>query len=163
MFSGYFSFSFDELSGELKEVNHTLVPDDKQKDFFILPAFDSNESPFYRKVEYVDDLAKATEGLVQEENQVKEVYADGSRLLDVKMSLNLKKLGAIKHKRWSFQDECRFSLFIVPGNPYVRSIETAISIMLCSLSSRKPVPFTYYDLSLCPTFFQSLEITLVFP
>ena len=160
MFSGIFCFHFNEQTGELQEVSHTMIPDDKQKDFFVLPAFDSNEAPFYRRVEYVDNLSEATKDLVQEESLVKEVHTDGSRLMKVKMSLNLKKLGAIKHRRWSFQEECRFSLFIVPGNPYVRSIDTAVSIMLCSIKSQKPVPFIYYDLPLCPTFFQSLEITL---
>ena len=28
MFEGYFSFSFDEGTGELKEIRHTLVPDE---------------------------------------------------------------------------------------------------------------------------------------
>lgn len=160
MFSGYFSFVFDDQTGELKNVSHSLIPEDKKNDFFVLPAFDSNEAPFYRKVEYVEDLALATKDLIHKENQVKRVFADGSRLLDVSLNLNMNQLGAIKHKRWSFQEECRFSLFIVPGNPYVRNIDTAISIMLSSLSSKRFVPFTFYDLSLCSTFFQSLEITL---
>lgn len=160
MFEGFFSFSFDEGTGELKEIRHTLVPDDQQKDFFVLPVFDCNESPFYRKVIYEENLAEATKGLVKEETRVKEIRPDGSKLLNVTMSLDMKRLGAIKHSRWEFQDESRFSLFIVPGNPYTRTIEAATSVMLYCLRNGKSVPFEYYDLPLSPRFFESLEVTL---
>ena len=160
MFQGYFYFSFDEKTGELKDIQQTLVPDDHKKDFFVLPVFDCNKAPFYRKVDYKDDLVEATKGIVKEESKVREVRPDGSKVLEVTMSLDLNRLGAIKHSRWEFQDESRFSLFIVPGNPFTRSIETATSAMIYCLKNGKSVPFEYYDLPLAPKFFESLEVTL---
>lgn len=105
MFEGYFSFSFDEKTGDLKEVRHSLVPDDQQMDFFVLPVFDYNKAPFYRKVQYKEDLEEATKGIVKEESHVKEIRPDGSKVLNVSMSLDFNRLGAIKHSRWEFQDE----------------------------------------------------------
>lgn len=105
MFEGYFSFSFDEKTGDLKEVRHSLVPDDQQMDFFVLPVFDYNKAPFYRKVQYKEDLEEATKGIVKEESHVKEIRPDGSKVLNVSMSLDFNRLGTIKHSRWEFQDE----------------------------------------------------------
>ena len=159
MFKGYFLFSFDD-SGNVKDVRHSLVLDDQQKDFFVLPEFDFNKAPFYRKVDYKNDLVEATKGIVKEESKVREVRPDGSKVLEVTMSLDLNRLGAIKHSRWEFQDESRFSLFIVPGNPFTQSIETATNAMIYCLKNGKSVPFEYYDLPLAPKFFESLEVTL---
>ena len=160
MFSGDYFIRVDKKNGNLIEIRNTLVPDDKIKDFFVLPLFDCNNAPFYRKVEYVDNLNEAASDLVKEESRVKEEKEDGSKLLDVEMNINMRKLGAIKHRRWAFQEECRFSLFMVPGNPYVRNIEYATSLIINSIRQNIAVPFNYYDLPLSPIFFESLEITL---
>lgn len=77
-------------------------------EYFILPNILSREQ-FERKVEYVDDI----EG----------IYKDAVNMdigIDGKANLSISKVGDLagyKHRNWSFQEEFRFVLFILPSIP----------------------------------------------
>ena len=159
MFPTFCSFSFDRF-GNITDIRQMIAPDDKQKDFFVLPVFDYGDSPFYRKVEYVDDVHEASKGVLTETVSEREACSGGSHKYRVEYIFDMKRLGAIKHSRWAFQDESRYSLLILPGNPYIRQIDEATSIMIHCVRNGLAVPFSFYDVPLAPAFFHTLEVTL---
>ena len=129
-------------------------------DYFVLPIFNANESPFFRKVEYVDSVERALSGIVHKKERVISVLPNGDVNKQVDLSINMHKVGAVKHSRWSFEAECRFTLMILKGNPYINPTDKAIDLMLANLVNEESVDFTYYDMHLSPSAFDNMEITM---
>ena len=121
-----------------------------EKDYWIPPIFVSNSSPFYRKVRYVDDVASALSDVVKRHDTIK----------DVNLAIDTSVLGVIKHKRWEFEEESRFTLLIFPGNPYKYPKGPMVEIFGSNLLNDKGVAFTHYDLHLNPAILDSIEITM---
>ena len=69
---------------------------------------DYDKCHFYRKVEYVDDITSYAYNSV--------LFTDVSNNRR-KMEIMTDKVGGYKNKRWAFQEESRFVLFFLPGNP----------------------------------------------
>ena len=131
------------------------------KDYWIPPIFKSDMSVFYRKVRYVDDVTSELSNVVKrEETESKTVFSDGETRKNAKLTFETSILGAIKNKRWEFEDESRFTIFIFPGNPLKYPTGPMVERLYSNFINDKGIPFTYYDLHLNPTAFESMEITM---
>jgi hypothetical protein len=121
-------------------------------DFWILPIQEYNNDLFYRHIIYVPDVFQYTKDAIQITN-----IKDGRG--DVKMEM--KPFGYYKNKRWEFQDEVRFVLYILPCNPMLEATNPEVgSIVMQSLLANKLLPFTYYDMQLKDEVLNTIEITL---
>lgn len=101
---------------------------------------DYNNDLFYRHVEYVDDVFQYTKDCIQITN-IKDGRGD--------MNMQMKPFGSYKNKRWGFQNETRFVLYVLPCNPMLEGVNPEVSsIVMQSLLGNKSLPFTYYDMQL---------------
>jgi hypothetical protein len=72
------------------------------------------------------------------------------------INANAKDFAKIKHERWSFQDESRFVLLIVPPIEDPKYINLAMN----QLFNESPLTISYYDVDLDPLILQEMEVTL---
>jgi len=121
------------------------------KDHFVLPILTQEGDFFYRKIQYVDDVASKTKDAVV-------ITPDANGKADAKISLG--EIGRYKHRRWAFQDETRFVLTILPFNPLLTNPDDVGSIAINSYMQNKPIPFTRYFMHLDPSVLSNIEITL---
>ena len=121
------------------------------KDHFVLPIFTQEGDFFYRKIQYVDDVASKTKDAVI-------ITPDENGKADAKISVG--EIGRYKHKRWAFQNETRFVLTILPFNPLLTNPDDVGSIVINSYIQNKPIPFTRYFMHLDPSALFNIEITL---
>ncbi len=129
-------------------------------DYWILPIYESDGFPFYRKVRYVDDVASELSKVVNRNDTVTGSFSNGEVRKDAKLTIDTTILGAIKNKRWEFEKESRFTLFIIPGNPLKYSNGPMVERLYSDLINDKGVAFSYYDLHLNPAIIDSMEITM---
>lgn len=129
-------------------------------DYWIPPIFESDEIPFYRQMRYVDDVASELSKVVSINETVTGPFPDGETRKDAKLTIDTSILGAVKNKRWEFEEESRFTLFIFPGNPLKYPKGPMVERLYSNLINDKGVGFTYYDLHLNPTILGSMEITM---
>ncbi|WP_158712821.1 hypothetical protein [Parabacteroides pacaensis] len=153
MFQEYFISDLD--FGGLKSQGSIITKIPPQSlthpDFWILPILDYNDL-FYRHIKYVDDVFQYTKDCIQITN-IKDGRGD--------MNMQLKPFGYYKNKRWEFQDETRFVLYILPCNPMLEGTNPEVSsIVIQSLLGNKLLPFTYYDMCLKDDVLNKIEITL---
>lgn len=111
----------------------------------------SVDSFFYREVEYVDDVSKATEDIVH-------ITAKGGNKADLEIALG--DVGRYKYKRWAFQEETRFVISFFPINPMQYNPEIVSSIVMDAYRSGIHVPFSSYYMHLRDDVFDDLEIVL---
>lgn len=117
--------------------------------FFFFPL--KNET-FYRHIKYVEDVTEFTKDAIKVFNVI------GNRG-DILLDMNA--FGTYKHKRWAFQEESRFVLYAFPFNPIKEGQNVVFRTKLVqSLFENRPLPFTYYDLSLNDDAFSNMEIRL---
>jgi len=120
---------------------------------FLTPDYD--RCKFYRKIEYVDDVKKYAEDSFQITPQ-----PDGK----VCMSMRNDMVGSYKNKRWKFQEESRFVLNFLPGNPIAAFNTSAFDVeqsrLIQGVMQNKDLGFSYYDMHLSDQAFDSLVITL---
>ena len=111
-----------------------------------------DSASFYRHIQYVDDVEEITKDAVKFFN----VTETGGEFL-----LRLNAFGTYKHRRWAFQEESRFVLYAFPFN-LIKDGQNATfpTKLVQSLVEGKPLPFTYYDLSLKDDAFDNIEIRL---
>lgn len=121
------------------------------KDHFVLPILTQEDDFFYRKIQYVDDVASKTKDAVI-------ITPDENGKADAKISVG--EIGRYKHKRWAFQNETRFVLTILPFNPLLTNPDDVGSIVINSYIQNKPIPFTRYFMHLDPSALFNIEITL---
>lgn len=126
----------------------------------ILPVFDVDTSPFYRKVRYVDDVASVMSSVVKRKDTILESLSNGETKKQVELAIDTNTLGAIKHKRWAFEEESRYTLIILPGNPYRDPAGPTAERILNDLLNERGVSFTHYDMHLKPAVLDSMEITM---
>lgn len=79
---------------------------------FTLLSSQIHNSPFYRKIEYVDDVNEKMKDCVS----IEKVTIDLNRI-----NVKYADIGKYKHKRWAFEEETRFFLFILPGMQFKMS------------------------------------------
>ena len=117
-----------------------IPPEDlAHSDFWILPVLDYDNDLFYRRIKYVDDVFQYTKDAIQLTN-IKDGHGN--------MNMQMKLFGYYKNKRWEFQNETRFVLYILPFNPMLEGANPDI------------LPFTYYDMKLKDEVLDKMEITL---
>lgn len=111
----------------------------------------SVDSFFYRKVEYVDDVSKATEDIVH-------IIRKEGNMGDMEIALG--DVGRFKHRRWAFQEETRFVLSFLPINPMRYDPALVSSMVIQAYQSDIHVPFNSYFMHLKDDVFENLEIVL---
>ena len=97
-------------------------------------------------------------------------YADDSVQItpqpDGKVSISMRtdKVGSYKNIRWGFQEESRFVLSFMPGNPIAAfntsKFDTEQSRLISDMVQNKNLGFSYYDMHLSDEAFNNLVITL---
>lgn len=121
-------------------------------DYFVLPIFGNDSSMFYRKIEYVDDVDLVTKDIV------KRTMSDD---IHGNVSISFADVGKYKHKRWAFQEESRFAITILPGNPLVGlDAKVVVSELFNALYNHSQLPFTSYFLHIKPSALNAMTITL---
>lgn len=111
----------------------------------------SVDSFFYRKIEYVDDVSKATEDIVH-------IIRKEGNMGDMEIALG--DVGRFKHKRWAFQEETRFVISFLPINPMRYDSAIVSSLVMQAYRSDIHVPFNSYFMHLRDDVFDDLEILL---
>lgn len=116
---------------------------------------DYEKCHFYRKVEYVDDVTSYAYNSVQ---------ITGMSSNERKMMIRTDRVGSYKNKRWAFQEESRFVLFFLPGNP-ISSFNTPDFIkeqarFMEDIKQNKGLGFSHYDMRLSDEAFEHLIITM---
>ena len=128
-----------------------------RSDYFVLPltlmsAEEKGDSLFYCHVDYVDDVTEKTKDAYQF-TMTDANHADSTILFS--------EIGKYKNKRWSFQEESRFRLIILPFNPLLmNNPELVGNIAVSSFHNSIPVPITEYYLKLKHGALDHIEITL---
>ena len=102
---------------------------------------------FIRKVEYLADYKELSQSAINLTGEASKPFLD----------INTREVGKYKNKRWSFQEEVRFALTIVPTikNPITDQLEIIQSVQLGI-----ETPIKFYDLKMDDTAFSKMEITL---
>lgn len=135
----------DESNGEeLRSL--ILIAEMIQKGFVSAQALNRN---ILYKVEYTDDEEKLYPHLVSEKD-------DG-------YSIAMGKLGKYKNLHWSFQNEWRYILSIIPFNMGSSSENLVAEFQATANKMRMGTaqqPFPYYDMHLTDDAFSDMEITL---
>lgn len=117
--------------------------------YFILPTSLLDDSIFFREIIYVDNLQEKISSYVRKKTSES----------NIEYEIALKEIGTYKHKRWEFQDECRFLLTIYPREGSDTFDETANKIVEYLYKGIYP-PLSYYDLKLSDNAMNNIEITL---
>lgn len=121
---------------------------------FTLLSSDIDKGLFYRAVEYVDDVNERIKDCVTIEKVTNELNR-----IDVKYA----DIGRYKHKRWAFEEETRFFLFIIPGMNFEMSPQVTIDYnqhLYDVWTNNIRNTITYYDMHLKDNIFDDMEITL---
>lgn len=116
---------------------------------------DYDKCHFYRKVEYVKDVTSYAYNSV--------LFTDVSNN-ERKMTIRTDKVGSYKNKRWAFQEESRFVLLFLPGNP-TASFNTPDFMkeqarFMEDIRLNKGLGFSHYDMHLSDEAFEHLVITM---
>ena len=131
-----------------------LLPPSEFEDesYFVLPflSFDDN-SIFYNKIQYVDDVFEKTKDAAK-----MEPTGDGKANATVMIG----EIGKYKHKRWAFQEESRFRIHIFPINPLLVDPNEVGTVAMQALFQNKQLPFTKYFMHLNEEVLSNIEITL---
>lgn len=154
MFQEYIVLGSDlQIPGGTGSICTKIPPKDMNNpSFFIIPLHDYDNDLFYRKVVYVDDVYEYTKDAIKIDN------IRGNR---GDMTMQMKPFGYYKNKRWEFQKESRFVLYVFPINMLIEGENPEISSLVTqSLLSNKPLPFTFYDMNLKEEAMNTMEITL---
>lgn len=114
-------------------------------DYTILNTF-WNDQFFFKKLEYVEDI--------------KSVYDSLMELSNGKMNLKLNNIGSFKHADWSFQEECRFRLIILPNAGIYIGAEKYADYLMDCIRKEIYAPINSYFLKLKEDIFDDLVITL---
>lgn len=154
MFYEYFISDLDlgELKTEGSMITRTPPQSLTHPDFFVIPICDYDNDLFYRHVKYVDDVYRYTRDAIKITN-----IKDNQENLHMEM----KSFGSYKHKRWEFQNETRFVLYVLPCNPLLESANPYVSNLVTqSLLENKSLPFMHYDMQLKDEVLDNIEVTL---
>lgn len=161
MFKIYDNKVYQEFNGikvgtENSPLERTITP---LHDFFssknaVFPVSDKELPYFFRKIKYVNDVSLEVKNIV-------DIIHHSNKIDEIRVSP--KNLGLYKNKRWEFQEECRFVLFIVPGNDKLNTPNfiSGFNDMLYIAWSKGIEPsIVFYDMQLRDDIFDTMEITL---
>ncbi len=143
---------------EVRGTGQTPIPFDQliTADYFILPTFVTD---FEGQIEYLDDVAEKYKQMVR-----MEVSPDGKAALNI---TNMFVLGRFKNKRWSFQREVRYSIFVMPSLPLPPSgasdrahFYAVVSSFVGNVVNGVAPRITHLDVELAPEAIDNLVVTL---
>jgi len=148
------------FSGNYKGVNilaHedgglTILPIEKAltKEYIIIP-FCENENHFFRKVVYINNIDDYVK------NSVKRIpLSDGTSEIEIK----LLDVGTYKHKRWEFQEECRFVLNIFPNTIGSLDYGMVSNNVMNNIVQNIAPKINFYDLEIGQEMLSNICITL---
>lgn len=150
MFKEYLAKDLDFKNGTstIGSITIKIPPEDlTNPEYLILPILDYDNPLFYRKIEYVKDISEYVKDAIQNNK-------DGYKI-------EMMRFGYYKNKRWQFQNEVRFVLYIFPYNILQNGADPNASMRLMhSFFQNKPLPFHYYDMHLKDDALDNMEITL---
>lgn len=143
----YYGIDIISREGEM-----SILPIDKciTRDYVIVPSFNDSEM-FFKRIEYVDDPRAS----MQDTANIKEGGNNTRELI-----LDLKKIGLYKRKCWSFQQECRFVLNIIPNKSGNIDPCTLANSCIQNLYDKIEPVISFYDLHIDPKSFLNMVITL---
>lgn len=124
----------------------------ERNDWFVFPMFDLTSGIFYKSIEYVSDVGVETRDAIMRGKNIED---------SLSVSMYLGKIGKYKHKRWSFQEESRFTIFVFPKNP-VRQIEkrNVVNEMITAIYNGEELPIDSCYLELKPEVLDDIIITM---
>lgn len=135
------------------QIKHLFPADVRYNQTKYTPPFiseDYDKCNFYRKIEYVKDVKQFAKDSVLKERSYLCVKSD--------------QVGSYKNERWDFQEESRFVLLFMPGNPSAvfntPGYAAEQNKMISDFVQNKDLGFSYYDMNLSDEAFDSLVITM---
>lgn len=162
LFQTYKDHAYKRQGSEITEVGEEILflfdPELKWSQTDFTPPFltdNYEECNFYRKIEYVDDIAPYAN------NSVKNLSQQDDKM---SITIDFDKVGSYKNKRWAFQEESRFVMFLLPGNPFA-SLNSPNHYqeqrrIIKDIINNKELGFSHYDMSLSAEAFDHLVITM---
>lgn len=120
----------------------------------VMPVSTEEKDFIYKKIEYVDDINKATADIVKRVD-----YGNNKGRIFIQHP----KIGKYKHKRWIFENETRFVLLIFPVGVFssVEDFMKGYEQQMYSSWCNGTIPsINHYDMRLKDTVFDDMEITL---
>lgn len=139
------------------EIESLFPPEVRFQQNVFMPPFltsDYDACKFYRKIDYVDNVQEYAKDVIQ--------FTPSNQNAMITMSLS--EVGKYKHQRWAFQEESRFVMTFLPGNPIstfnTSNFDKDLSLFMHSLKSNKDLGFIFYDMHINPKALDSLTITL---
>lgn len=115
----------------------------------------SKNGSFYRKVQYVENVESMAADAVK-------IITDKNGT-QIGTAIAFHPIGTYKHKRWEFEEESRFVLNLLPGNPaacLLSQMMDGLKDMSSAIYNNDELPMNYYDKDLRDDIFNELEITL---
>ena len=145
-----------DAKGSGWKVTKTPIEDMFNPDFMVFTLLPSeiDKGNFYRAVEYVDDINKMMDNSV-----CFTPVSNNYNLIHVEYS----KIGRFKNKRWAFEEETRFFLFIIPGMKFEmnQQVNMMFNQHLYDVWTKNiKNTISFYDMHLKKEVFDNLEITL---
>lgn len=138
------------------QITKTPIEDMFNPDYMVFTLLSSaiDGGCFYRAVEYVEDINKKIDNCV--------------KLTPVSGNLNhihvqFSEIGRYKNKRWAFEEETRFFLFIIPGMIFKMGPQVTIDFnqhLYDVWTNNIRNKITFYDMHLKDNIFDDMEITL---
>lgn len=150
----------DCLNGNSNGAIYTPIPFEEwaTEEYFIMPDFTRHEW-FSRPVKYREDY-------VEQKNKRIEVKFNDGKVSYLKLDTP-SRIAALKDPDWAFQEEFRFVLVIFPNKTKIHDLSSwhkfhnqLMDIMVESLSSGNGSSIQYYDMTLSPSIFDEMTITL---
>lgn len=134
----------------------TPIEDMFNQDYMVFTLLSSefNNCSFYRKIEYVDNVDEKMKECVTIENVTNDLNRIYVKFADI---------GRYKHRRWAFEEETRFFLFIIPGIKFQmnKDINTVYSQWLYDVwTQNKQNVIKDYYMHLKDNIFDDMVITL---
>ena len=164
MFKDY-SF-IDGLSGlNVSDILRVIDPDNapillwkipgseyKGKNYLIIPVESDKPATFYRRIMYVDDVISLTRELALMVEKEEDSY----------YNFDLGNVGVLKNKRWAFQNESRFLLWIIPtdGEISLYNPKELVAKLKAAFDTKLEPHFNLYDLPLKDDIFDQMVVTL---
>lgn len=151
----YNGIRFDAKKSGWK-ITKTPIEDMFNPDFMVFTLLSSaiDDGCFYRAVEYVEDINKKIDKCV-----TITPISDNLNHIHVQFS----EIGRYKNKRWAFEEETRFFLFIIPGMNFEMGPQVTIDFdqhLYDVWTNNIRNKITFYDMHLKDNIFDDMEITL---
>ena len=121
------------------------------QDYYILPVLSTNNNLFYCKIDYVADISEKTKDAYQLN------IGEGNKAMS---HIAFGEIGKYKNMRWSFQQESRFRIVVIPVNISTCNADEAGSLALNAIHQSVPLSITEFFLGFREDALDNLEVLL---